>query len=86
VDEIPAAVVEVGEQLLGGSIAAAYWFTASTSFANPAVTVGRVFSDRFAGLAAGSVPWFVVAQAIGACVGVVSSRTSTPRTARSSGA
>jgi len=56
---------------VGAYIGAAYWFTSSTSFANPAVTVGRVFSDTFAGIAPGSVPGFVVAQVIGAVVGVV---------------
>jgi glycerol uptake facilitator-like aquaporin len=46
-------------------IGAAYWFTSSTSFANPAITVGRMFSDTFAGIAPASVPGFVVAQVIG---------------------
>ncbi|MGA8210486.1 MAG: MIP/aquaporin family protein [Nocardioidaceae bacterium] len=55
---------------VGGYIGAAYWFTSSTSFANPAVTVGRVFSDTFAGIAPGSVPGFVVAQLIGAALAV----------------
>ncbi|MGY2874481.1 glycerol uptake facilitator-like aquaporin [Marmoricola sp. URHA0025 HA25] len=50
---------------VGGYIAAAYWFTSSTSFANPAVTVARMFSDTFAGIAPGSVPWFVVMQLAG---------------------
>ncbi|GAA4967987.1 MIP/aquaporin family protein [Kineococcus glutinatus] len=50
-------------------IGAAYWFTSSTSFANPAVTVGRVFSDTFAGIAPGSVPGFVAAQVVGAGLG-----------------
>jgi glycerol uptake facilitator-like aquaporin len=50
---------------VGGYIAAAYWFTSSTSFANPAVTVARMFSDTFAGIAPGSVPWFVVMQLLG---------------------
>jgi glycerol uptake facilitator-like aquaporin len=47
-------------------IVAAYWFTASTSFANPAVTVARVFSDTFAGIRAVDVPGFVAAQVVGA--------------------
>ncbi|SFD76558.1 Glycerol uptake facilitator (Major Intrinsic Protein Family) [Streptomyces aidingensis] len=51
-------------------IGAAYWFTSSTSFANPAVTVGRAFSDTFAGIAPGSVPGFVGMQLIGAVVGL----------------
>ncbi|HKD99176.1 MAG TPA: MIP/aquaporin family protein [Micromonosporaceae bacterium] len=56
--------------LVGAYIGAAYWFTSSTSFANPAVTVGRAFTDTFAGIAPASVPAFVVAQVIGAVVGV----------------
>ena len=55
---------------VGSYIGAAYWFTSSTSFANPAVTVGRVFSDTFAGIAPGSVPGFVVAQLIGGLIAV----------------
>ena len=47
-------------------IVAAYWFTASTSFANPAVTVARCLSDTFAGIRPADVPWFVVAQIVGA--------------------
>jgi glycerol uptake facilitator-like aquaporin len=55
---------------VGAYIGAAYWFTSSTSFANPAVTIGRVFSDSFAGIAPGSVPLFVVAQVVGGLVGI----------------
>ena len=55
---------------VGAYIGAAYWFTSSTSFANPAVTVGRAFTDTFAGIAPGSVPGFVVAQVAGLVVGV----------------
>ena len=51
-------------------IGAAYWFTSSTSFANPAVTVGRAFTDSFAGIAPGSVPGFLVAQLVGGLVGL----------------
>ena len=51
-------------------IGSAYWFTASTSFANPAVTLGRIFSDTFAGIAPASVPAFVVAQVIGGAFGL----------------
>lgn len=54
---------------VGAYIGAAYWFTSSTSFANPAVTVGRVFSDTFAGIAPASVPGFVIAQLIGGTLG-----------------
>ena len=50
---------------VGAYIGAAYWFTSSTSFANPAITVGRMFSDTFAGIAPASVPAFVVAQLVG---------------------
>jgi glycerol uptake facilitator-like aquaporin len=56
---------------VGAYIGAAYWFTSSTSFANPAVTIGRAFSDTFAGIAPESVPAFVVFQVIGAAVGAV---------------
>lgn len=55
---------------VGAYIGAAYWFTSSTSFANPAVTVGRIFSDTFAGIAPASVPGFIAAQLIGAAVGL----------------
>jgi glycerol uptake facilitator-like aquaporin len=51
-------------------IGAAYWFTSSTSFANPAVTIGRIFSDTFAGIAPTSVLPFLAAQVIGAAVGI----------------
>lgn len=51
-------------------ITAAYWFTASTAFANPAVTVARSLSDTFAGIAPASVPLFVVAQIAGALAGL----------------
>ncbi|WP_377644819.1 aquaporin [Oryzobacter terrae] len=56
---------------VGAYIGAAYWFTSSTSFANPAVTVGRVLSDTFAGIAPSSAPAFVAAQLVGLVVGVV---------------
>ncbi len=55
---------------VGAYIGAAYWFTSSTSFANPAVTVGRVLSDTFAGIAPGSVAGYVGAQVVGAGVGL----------------
>ena len=63
---------------VGAYIGSAYWFTSSTSFANPAVTVGRVFSDTFAGIAPVSVLPFVAAQAVGAGLGVVLVRTLYP--------
>ncbi|MGV9309870.1 MIP/aquaporin family protein [Nonomuraea sp. NPDC003727] len=56
---------------VGGYIGAAYWFTSSTSFANPAVTVGRAFTDTFAGIAPASVPGFVVAQLVGGAIGLL---------------
>ncbi|MEU2712989.1 MIP/aquaporin family protein [Streptomyces sp. NPDC007205] len=52
-------------------IGAAYWFTSSTSFANPAVTIGRAFTDTFAGIAPGSVAPFAAAQTVGAVLGLV---------------
>ncbi|MEV0611735.1 aquaporin [Nonomuraea sp. NPDC050404] len=54
---------------VGGYIGAAYWFTSSTSFANPAVTLGRAVTDTFAGIAPASVPGFVAAQLAGAALG-----------------
>jgi arsenate reductase len=54
---------------VGAYIGGAYWFTSSTSFANPAVTVGRAFTDTFAGIGPGSVPGFVVAQLLGLFAG-----------------
>jgi len=56
--------------MVAAYIGAAYWFTASTSFANPAAVFGRMFSDSFAGIAPGSAPGFVVAELIGAAIGV----------------
>ncbi|WP_426503300.1 aquaporin [Dactylosporangium sp. McL0621] len=60
----------VAPAAVGAYIGAAYWFTSSTSFANPAVTIGRAFTDTFAGIAPGSVPGFVAAQLAGLAVGV----------------
>jgi glycerol uptake facilitator-like aquaporin len=51
-------------------IGTAYFFTSSTSFANPAATVGRIFSDSFAGIGPQSVPSFVIAQLLGAALGI----------------
>ena len=56
---------------VGSYIAAAYWFTSSTSFANPAVTVARMFSDTFAGISPGSAPMFVLMQVLGGAVALV---------------
>ena len=55
---------------VGGYIGAAYWFTSSTSFANPAVTIGRIFTNTFAGIAPESAPWFLAAQFLRAATGV----------------
>jgi glycerol uptake facilitator-like aquaporin len=55
--------------LVAAWIGAAYWFTASTSFANPAAAFGRMWSDSFAGIAPASVPAFVLAQCAGAALG-----------------
>lgn len=56
--------------LVAAYIGAAYWFTSSTSFANPAAAFGRMFSDSFAGISPRDVPGFVIAQGIGATMGV----------------
>jgi glycerol uptake facilitator-like aquaporin len=55
---------------IGAYIGGAYWFTSSTSFANPAVTVGRIFSDTFAGIAPTSAVFFIAAQIVGGLVGL----------------
>jgi glycerol uptake facilitator-like aquaporin len=60
---------------VGAYIGAAYFFTSSTSFANPAITVGRMFSNTFAGIAPGSVPSFVAAQVVGGVIAFVLIRT-----------
>jgi arsenate reductase len=56
---------------VGGYIAAAYWFTSSTSFANPAVTIARTLSNTFAGISPASAPGFIVFQILGALAAVV---------------
>jgi glycerol uptake facilitator-like aquaporin len=56
---------------VGAWIGAAYWFTASTSFANPAVTIGRTFTSTYAGIAPVSAPAFIAAQVIGGTIGTV---------------
>ncbi|MGH3305381.1 MAG: aquaporin [Streptosporangiaceae bacterium] len=56
---------------VGAWIGAAYWFTASTSFANPAVTIGRSFTNTYAGIAPSSVPAFIGAQIIGGILGTL---------------
>lgn len=56
---------------VGAWIGAAYWFTASTSFANPAVTIGRTLTDTYAGIAPGSAPAFIAAQIAGGALGTL---------------
>ncbi len=63
---------------VGGYIAGAYYFTSSTSFANPAVTVARMFSDTFAGIEPASAPGFIAAQLVAVGVGVVLIRAIYP--------
>lgn len=70
-DSVPFAV--------GAYITAAYWFTASTSFANPAVTIARSLSDTFAGIRAVDVPYFILAQLAGAIAATVLFRWLSPR-------
>ncbi len=65
--------------MVASYIGAAYWFTASTSFANPAAVLGRVFSDSFAGIAPASAPAFVVAELVGAALGLAIHRWLEPR-------
>ena len=64
--------------MVAAYIGAAYWFTASTSFANPAATFGRMLSNSFAGIAPASVPGFVVAQLAGAALGLGIDRALRP--------
>jgi glycerol uptake facilitator-like aquaporin len=73
---------KVTPMLVGLYITAAYWFTASTAFANPAVTLARALSDTFAGVAPRSVPGFLFGQIVGAVAATVLCRwlfTSEPR-------
>lgn len=63
---------------VGGYIAAAYWFTSSTSFANPAVTLARTLSDSFAGIAPASVAGFVLAQLVGGGLAALAVRVLHP--------
>jgi glycerol uptake facilitator-like aquaporin len=60
----------VAPAAVGAYIGAAYWFTSSTSFANPAVTIGRAFTDTFAGIAPASLGGFIAAQLVGLVVGI----------------
>ena len=65
--------------MVAAYIGAAYWFTASTSFANPAAAFGRMFSDSFAGIAPASAPGFMLAQFAGAALGLAIHRAFEPR-------
>jgi len=67
--------------MVAAYIGAAYWFTASTSFANPAAAFGRMFSNSFAGIAPASVPGFVVAECAGAMLGLALHHVLQPRVA-----
>jgi arsenate reductase len=64
---------------VGAYITAAYWFTSSTSFANPAVTIARMLSDTFAGISPASVPGFLACQVIGGALGYLTARTLYPK-------
>ena len=68
----------VAAYAVGGYIAAAYYFTSSTSFANPAVTIARMFSDTFAGIEPASAPGFIAAQLIGLGVALAAVRAIYP--------
>ena len=69
----------LGPVLVPAWIGAAYFFTSSTSFANPAVTIGRSLTDTFAGIAPASVPMFIVFQIIGATIGALLTEFFYPR-------
>jgi len=70
---------------VGGYITAAYWFTASTSFANPAVTIARSASDTFAGIRPADAPGFIVAQLVGAAAATALFAWLVPPSGRASG-
>ncbi|MGO4433117.1 aquaporin [Paenarthrobacter sp. RAF9] len=65
---------------VGGYITAAYWFTSSTSFANPSVTIARTLTDTFSGIAPASAPGFVAAQLVGGSLGLILVRFLYPHT------
>lgn len=65
---------------VGSYIGAAYWFTSSTAFANPAIAVGRMFSDTFAGISPASVPGFIAAEIAGGALGLILVLILFPRT------
>ncbi|SDZ41998.1 aquaporin [Herbiconiux ginsengi] len=76
---------EVTAAAVGAYIGAAYWFTSSTSFANPAVTIARTFTDTFAGIAPASVAPFILAQLVGAALGLGLLFVFYPTAARTAG-
>jgi glycerol uptake facilitator-like aquaporin len=65
--------------MVASYIGAAYWFTASTSFANPAAAFGRLFTDTFAGIAPASAPGFMLAEIVGAAIGLSLHNAFEPR-------
>lgn len=65
--------------MVAAYIGAAYWFTASTSFANPAAAFGRMFSDSFAGISPASAPGFMLAELVGAAIGLAIHNAFEPR-------
>jgi glycerol uptake facilitator-like aquaporin len=67
---------------VGAYVGAAYWFTSSTSFANPAISIGRMFSNTFAGIAPASVPGFVAPRLIGGALGIGLIRALYPNVTR----
>jgi arsenate reductase len=71
---VRAGRADAAPYAVGGYIAAAYWFTSSTSFANPAVTVGRTLTDTFAGIRPSSAPAFIAMQLVGAALAVALAR------------
>jgi arsenate reductase len=84
------ALVRTGRAALaapavGAYLGAAYFFSSSTSFANPAITVGRMFSDTFAGIAPGSAPAYVAAQLVGGAAGWIAVRAFFPRATATTG-
>jgi arsenate reductase len=81
------ALVRAGRAALapfavGAYIAAAYWWSSSTSFANPMIDLARTLSDTFAGIAPASVPMFLLAQLVGAAAGVAAVAVLYPDVAR----
>jgi len=75
---IRAARTETIAFAVGGYLTAAYWFTSSTSFANPAVTIARMLSNTFAGIGPASVPMFVLMQVLGAALAIALVRVLYP--------